>query len=92
METKRSDRILEVLDVVMLGFLSAVPLACVAFVVHRGGWHTGAMLGFPLYCAWAVGRHTARSKWMRVMDARIAEIDRTFDRMSRTLDEEEKRK
>jgi len=86
----RTDRICEILNVATLGFISAVPLACLAAAVQRVGWHA-LPLAYPLYCAWAVGRQTARTKWMREYEAQIAAIDRKIDAaMQRSTDEETK--
>jgi len=79
MTKQQTDRIFEALDSAMLGVFAAVPLAWVAFAMQREGWHAACAVALPSYCAYVVGKHTARLKWMVVHEAQIAALAKQID-------------
>ena len=66
---------LEVIDTVFLGIDCAVPLAAIAFVVHKLGWYGFPVVALPLFCAYSVGRKFATDKWMKNMDTKMAALN-----------------
>jgi len=71
---------LEALDTVFFGIDWAVLLATVAFVVHALGWKSLPVVFLPLFCAYSVGKRLATDKWMRAMDAKVAELKKREER------------